>query len=222
MFLAVLSLVISALAAFGSFGAVVVAYRVASREARAVRPVEWHLNGAEGSGGKMWVTDISCTGADALGFMVEEHHHPFFTRHFASALEVGQIWRVMVPIERKGDGWVVLGWSHPADRQHPVRMWVPLAPEGIAATELRRQQTRSPFVAWVMARVIQAHVRPGKLGIPGRRGGGRDRRIVGNDLRRNQKVAPWEQRLTPWGDPGRKFGKDTTGNDMKLRSLPKT
>lgn len=211
MELQLFALIVSAIAATTSVIAVSVSSWAAVRIARATRPVEWHFNIKEDRHQQQGIVDISCTGADAVGFMIEVHQHPFFTRSFETAFEVGQIWRVTVPVDRRDDSWVVLGWSHPADRNHPIRAWFPLYANGLAAVEMRRQQTTWLPLTWFRMHILQSHVRPGRFGIPGRKGGSRDRRIVGGDLRR-QKIKPWEQRLTPWGDPGRRLGKEKTGS----------
>lgn len=179
--------------------ALLISWWTAVRSARSERPVEWVLDHVpEGDYGAMKVR-IRCEGADALSFAAEGHyqngepdHPPGFWIEKRPILAVGDSVDMLFPPDTLDEGWVVLSWCHPRDRSHPIRAWFPVSPAGTAHDEFMRQTTTSPLVLWFRSHVLLSPVRP--AGIPGRRTGWRDRRLIRQELR-HRSVKRWRPKL---------------------------
>jgi len=177
--------------------ALVISASAAVRAVRAERPVEWRFDHTPlGDDGATTLT-ISCAGANALSLVAEGHYHledgtPAFWIQRVQMLAVGEEFEMAFPPNALDTAWVVLSWCHPRDRMHPLRAWFPVSPTGTAHDEYQRQLTSSPILLGLRASILQSPVRPG--GIPGRRTGWRDRRLVRRELMR-RGVSRWRPQL---------------------------
>jgi hypothetical protein len=177
--------------------ALLISASTAARAARAERPVEWRIDHVPlGDHGAVTV-QISCEGADALSLVAEGHHQledslPGFWIQRQPVLAIGKTLDMTFPPNSLDGGWIVLSWCHPRDRLRPIRAWFPVAASGTAYDEYMRQSTSHPLARWLRGHLLLSPVRPG--GIPGRRTGWRDRRIVRRELVK-RGVKRWRPQL---------------------------